>query len=115
MKKYTKELIVLILQLFLFYLFPLFVKTFGAIGMVFLMWIFTMILSLVLTVISNNKIKYLYPVVISILFIPSVFIYYNETALIHSIWYLVSSCNGILLGLLINYIKNIILKILNKH
>ena len=42
--------------------------------------------------------KYLYPVIIAIVFIPSVFIYYNETAMIHSMWYLVVSSIGMLIG-----------------
>ena len=38
---------------------------------------------------------------ILILFIPSVFIYYNESALIHSVWYLVISSIGLLVGTII--------------
>ena len=35
---------------------------------------------------------------VSVLFIPSVFIYYNDSALIHSIWYLVISSVGLLIA-----------------
>ena len=55
---------------------------------------------------SKEKIKYLYPIVIAVLFIPSVFIYYNESALIHSLWYLVISIIGLLIGTIISKIKN---------
>lgn len=46
----------------------------------------TFVLSVILGAISANKIKLLYPIVIAVLFIPSVFMYYNESALIHEVW-----------------------------
>ena len=106
MKKYLKEIIIVLLQLFMFYIFPLFAGPTDAMGMVLLIILSTFGLSFVLSCISKNRIKYLYPVIISILFIPSVFIYYNESALIHSIWYLVISSIGIIIGLIINFICN---------
>ena len=106
MKRYLKEIIILLLQLFMFYIFPLFAGPTDAMGMVLLIILSTFGLSFVLSCISKNRIKYLYPVIISILFIPSVFIYYNESALIHSIWYLVISSIGIIIGLIINFICN---------
>lgn len=110
MKKYFKELILLVLQLFMFYIFPLFAWPTDAMGMVFLIWLSTIILGIMLTIISNKKIKYLYPLIITILFIPSVFIYYNESALVHSLWYLVSSSIGVLIGKVILFINNFTVK-----
>ena len=101
MKKYLKEIIVLLIQLFMFYIFPMFAGPTDVMGMVFLIWVSTIILGLIITLISNKKIKYLYPIIIAILFIPSVFIYYNESALVHSLWYLVSSSVGVLIGTII--------------
>ena len=101
MKRYLKEIIILLLQLFMFYIFPLFAGPTDAMGMVLLIILSTFVLSFVLGCISKERIKYLYPVIISILFIPSVFIYYNESALIHSIWYLVISSVGLLIGTII--------------
>ena len=112
MKKYLKEIIILLLQLYMFYIFPLFTGPTDAMGMVLLIWLSTIILGLTITIISKNKIKYLYPIIISILFIPSVFIYYNESALVHSIWYLVSSAIAILIGTIINIITTKIKDIL---
>ena len=106
MKKYLKEIIILSLQLFMFYIFPLFAGPTDAMGMVFLIWVSTIVLGMILAIISNKKIKYLYPIVIAIIFIPSIFIYYNESALIHSLWYLVSSSFGILIGTIINKLLN---------
>ena len=112
MKKYLKEIIILLLQLYIFYIFPLFTGPTDAMGMVLLIWLSTIILGLIITIISKNKIKYLYPIIISVLFIPSVFIYYNESALVHSIWYLVSSAIAVLIGTIINIITTKIKDIL---
>ena len=100
MKKYIKEIILLTLQLFMYYIFPLFAGPTDAMGMVVLIILATFVLGMVLGVISRNKIKFLWPVVISVLFIPSVFIYYNETALVHALWYLVISSVGLLMGIM---------------
>ena len=105
MKQYIKEIIILILQLFMFYIFPMFAGPIDATGMVFLIWLSTIILAMILAIVSTKKIKYSYPIVIGILFIPSVFIYYNESALIHSLWYLVSSGIGMIVGSIIYLIK----------
>ena len=104
MKKYLKEIILLIIQLFMFYIFPLFAGPTDAMGMVFLIILTTLILSILIAIISKEKLKYIYPIIISILFVPSVFIYYNESALIHSIWYLVVSTIGLIMGTVINMI-----------
>jgi len=106
MKKYLKEIIILIIQLLVFYLLPLFAGPTDAMGMVFLIIISVFILGLTIGTISNQKIKYLYPLIISILFIPSVFIYYNESALVHAVWYFVISYIGLLIGSIINLIVN---------
>ena len=103
--KYLKEIIILVIELFLFYIFPLFCGPTDAMGMVFIIILSTFILSFILSLISNNKLKFLFPIVISLCFIPSVFIYYNESALIHSLWYLVISYIGIILGYFIKLIS----------
>lgn len=110
MKKYIKEIIILLLQLFMFYVFPCFAGPTDIMGMVVLIIISTFLLSTIITCISNKKIKYLYPIITSILFIPSVFIHYNESALVHSIWYLVISFIGIIIGVFIRFIIKKILK-----
>ena len=100
MKKYIREIIVLVVQLFVFYIFPLFAV--DAIGMVVSMLLLTFLISVIIGSISKERIKYLYPIVVSIVFIPSIFIYYNESAMIHSIWYLVISALGLLLGIFLH-------------
>ena len=75
------------------------------IGIIFIIILITFILSIILGCISKEKIKYLYPIFVSILFIPSVFIYYNDSSLIHSLCYLVVSFIGIGLGTIICKMK----------
>lgn len=104
MKKYLKEIVILFIQLLLFYIFPIFMFLYEPIGMVMIMLMVTFILGMIIGIISNNKIKYFYPIIIAILFLPSVFIFYNESALIHSLWYLVISTVGLFIGSIINLI-----------
>lgn len=88
----------------MFYVFPLAAGPTDAMGMVFLIIVATFVLGMIMGVVSNKKVKYAYPLLISVLFIPSVFIHYNESALIHSVWYLVISSIGLLIGALMRYL-----------
>ena len=97
MKKFMKEITLFIIQLLIFYLFPLFAKQIDAIGMVLFLITATFVLSALMGIISTNKIKYFYPLITAIL----LFIYYNESALIHSVWYFVVSVVGTAIGTVI--------------
>lgn len=106
MKKYLKEILILLIQLFMFYIFPLFAGPTDAIGMVLIIIVVTFVLSLLIGVISKEKLKKYYSIFISISFIPTVYIYYNESALVHSLWYLVISSIGLIIGSIICRVKN---------
>lgn len=108
MKKYLKEIIILALQMLLFYVFPLTAGPTDAMGMVLLIICGTFLLSLLLGLFSKNNIRFLYPLLISILFIPSVFIYYNESALVHALWYLVIGYAAMLPSIIILLIKTLL-------
>ena len=110
MKKYLKEIIILIIQLFMFYIYPIFCGPTDAMAMVIIILFTTLLLSTIISSISKNKIIFLYPVVTSLFFIPSIFIWYNESALIHSLWYFVVSLIGLLLGNIFNLINKKISK-----
>lgn len=101
MKKVWKEIFITLIQLFMFYVFPLFAGPTDAMGMVFLILLATLLLSLVMGILSKYWIKYLYPAVTAVLFIPSVWIFYNESALIHAVWYLAIASIGLILGSLL--------------
>lgn len=104
MKRYVKELIVYVLQLLVFYILPLFAGPTDIMGLVLLIIIATFTFALVIGIISKNKIKYLYPIITAVVFLPTVPIYYNSSALIHSVWYLVVSGIGLFIGLGINFV-----------
>ena len=110
MKKYLPELIILLIQVIMFYLFPLTCGPTDAMGMVLILLIVSILLPIILMRISRNKIRFLYPVIVSIIFIPSVFIYYNESALIHAIWYLVTGYIGLVIGVIMDLIMRFIFK-----
>ena len=102
MKRYVKELLLFLCQLLAFYTLPLFVKVVGPMGFVLLIISATLLLSALTGLMSKSKIKFLYPIATALAFLPSVFIYYNESALIHSVWYLVISSVGLFVGTVVN-------------
>lgn len=108
MIKNIKEIVIISIQLLIFYICPLFAGPTDTMGLIYLIILLTLMLSIIMGIISSKKIKYVYPIIISILFIPSIFIYYNESAFIHCLWYLVISFAGILIGTMINNLVKII-------
>ena len=98
MKKYAKELVLLLLQLFMFYIFPLFAGPTDAMGMVVLILFATLVLALVLGICSRSAVKWAYPAACAVLFLPTVPIYYNSSALVHAMWYLVVAAVGLAVG-----------------
>ena len=104
MKHDWKVCVILLLQLFMFYIFPLFAGPTDAMGMVLLIILATVLLSFLLGALSDRKVKYAYPVVIAVLFVPSVFLYYNASALIHAVWYLVLSAVALPCGAAIRWL-----------
>lgn len=104
MKRYWKESILFLLQILLFYIFPLTAGPTDAMGMVFLMICGTLLLALLIGILSSSKLKFLYPIATAVIFIPSIPIYYNDSALIHALWYLVVASIGLCFGSLIRWI-----------
>ena len=104
MKKYAKEAIILAAQLFMFYIFPLFAGPTDAMGMVLLILLSVFVLAILFGSLVGTRIRFIYPAAVAVLFIPSVFIYYNESALIHALWYLVVSSVGLLIGMICRWI-----------
>ena len=102
MKKHIKEILILLIQLIVFYVFPLFAGSRNGILMVLFLIIATLVLSIVFGSTSKVKIKYLYPLVASAMFLPTVFIHYNESAFIHTVWYFAVSTIGLIVGILID-------------
>ena len=98
MKNYILEIIILIMQVLLFYFGPLFAGPTDVIAMVLLMLLATLVLSYLIGALSNKIVKYLYPFMTAIIFLPTIYIYYDESAMVHAIWYLVVSLIGLIVG-----------------
>ena len=101
MKRYIAEIVIFCIQLFMFYISPLFAGPTDGMGMVVLILFATLILSILLGSISKNRIKYVYPAAAAVAFLPSVFLHYNGTAFVHAVWYFVVAVVGMLLGTII--------------
>ena len=106
MKKYSKEIIILIIQMVAFYLLPFiveFISKDAIVMTVFINMFITFVLTILLISKSKNKIKYLYPVIILFLFVPSGFVFYNtlDAVLTYGIIHLVISLIGLGLGKII--------------
>ena len=99
MKRYKVEWIILALQTAMFYVYPI-IGLCDPIGMVLIILSVTLLLSLMLGILSGSRIKCGYPFAIAVVFVPSVWIYYNESALVHALWYLVVSAVGLGLGMI---------------
>lgn len=98
MKKYVKELVIVALQVLLFYAYPAYAFRIDPMGAVLIMVFLTLVLSLVLGILSRSSLKWVCPAVYAVLFLPTVPIYYNSSALVHALWYLVVSAVGLALG-----------------
>ena len=101
MKRYIAEIVIFCIQLFMFYISPLFAGPTDGMGMVVLILFATLILSILLGSISKNRIKYVYPAAVAAAFLPSVFLHYNGTAFVQAVWYFVIAAVGMLLGTII--------------
>ena len=98
MKKYAKELIIAILQVLLFYAYPAYALRIDPMGAVFIMLFVTLVLALVLGILSRSGLKWAYPAACAVVFLPTVPIYYNSSALVHALWYLVVAAVGLVVG-----------------
>ena len=99
MRKNLEEILVLIAQLLVFYLLPVFaMEHHNSNGMIIIVILATFMLSLGIGGMSKNRIRYYYPIVITFLFIPAVYIYSTEFSMINTIYILISSFLGVLIG-----------------
>ena len=104
MKQYRFELLLLAAQFVMYYLFPLTCGPTDAMAMVFLILCSVFLLALLEGGFSSKRIKLAWPAAVSLLFLPSVPIWYNSSALVHALWYLVISAVGLALGCLVRFL-----------
>ena len=81
-----------------FYLVPILIKDTGS-GM-FILLIVIPLITLITSIIYGlrNTFDFIYPLIVAILFIPTLFIYYNTSALVYVIVYSMIAVIGELLG-----------------
>ena len=87
MIKIKKLLPYLVVNLFIFYLLPILIRDTGT-GMLILIIIIPLI-TLMTSLLCGlkNSFEWLYPLLVMVIFLPSIFIYYNESALIYTLIY----------------------------
>lgn len=100
MKHRTSFIALLAAQLLMFYVFPLLMRLTDPMGMVFLILAGTPLLGIIAGCTLGRRQKLLWPLIVALVFLPTVPIYYNESALIHSVWYFVVSTLGLGAGML---------------
>ena len=98
MEKLKKNWIYYFIMFIAFYLVPILIKDTGS-GMTILLIVIpliTLITSLIYGL--RNTFDFVYPLIVAILFIPTLFIYYNTSAWIYIIAYSVIAVIGELIG-----------------
>ena len=98
MEKLKKNWIYYLIILIAFYLVPMLIKDTGS-GM-FILLIVIPLITLITSIIYGlrNTVDFIYPLIVAILFIPTLFIYYNTSAWIYIIVYSVIAVIGELIG-----------------
>lgn len=97
MKKHINPIVTFIIQAALFYAVPATAQPGDEMGMVFVLIIAALALAAVAGL-SKSFLKFIYPVAVPLVFLPSVYIYYNESALVHCLWYFAVCAIGVLAG-----------------
>ena len=101
-KKCKFELIFLALQLLVVYLYPFFADPADPIRTVLIMLLAVVALAFLMGCFARTKIKLLFPFAVAVLFIPSVWVHPNVSAIFHAIWYLIGSSMGVSVGAFIH-------------
>lgn len=98
MDKIKKNWIYYLIIFIAFYLVPILIKDTGS-GM-FILFIVIPLITLITSIIYGlrNTFDFIYPLIVAILFIPTLFIYYNTSALVYVIVYSMIAVIGELLG-----------------
>lgn len=97
MDKIKKNWIYYLIIFITFYLIPILIKDTG-IGIFILLIVCLIILFTSIIYGLSNKFDFIYPLIVAILFIPTLFIYYNTSAWVYVIAYSMIALIGELLG-----------------
>ena len=97
MKKYLKEFVIAIIETALLFLFPL-IPIGNKDAHIILLLVITLIVGIVGVAISDKKLKFLFPVLTTILVIPTMFMYYEPRVYGNIFWMFVFSLLAVIIG-----------------
>lgn len=105
MKRIIFELLVVLFQLIALYVLPVIADATDVMGLVVINVIISFVLTIICVLFSKYHFKYIYPVIILILSLPTIFIFFNVCSL-YIIYYFISSVLAEVIGLImIKYIR----------
>ncbi|MBO5857653.1 MAG: hypothetical protein J6Q87_05345 [Clostridia bacterium] len=113
MKKYLKELIISIFEIAFLYLFPL-IPMGNKDAHIILLMVITLIIGIVGVAISDKKIKFLFPILTTIMVVPTMFMYYEPRVYGNIFWMFVFSFLAVIIGELLRLIVLGIIKLVKK-
>ena len=103
MKKYLKELIIAFIELALIFLFPL-IPMGNKDAHIILLLVITLIVGIVGVAISDKKLKFLFPVLTTILVVPTMFMYYEPRVYGNIFWMFVFSLLAVIIGEVLRFV-----------
>lgn len=98
MTKMKKGLVFILLQAIIYYVLPLFAGPTDVMGLVIIQFGLTFALSVIVGTFTKSEMKFIFPVVATVSFIPAIMIYLNYTAYIYLAFYAVITVAGVALG-----------------
>ena len=113
MKKYLKEIIIAIIEIAFLYLFPL-IPMGNRDAHIILLLVITLIVGIIGVAISDEKIKFLFPIFATIMVVPTMFMYYEPRVYGNIFWMLVFSTLAVIIGELLRLIVLGIIKLIKK-
>lgn len=103
MKKYLKEFVIAIIETALLFLFPL-IPMGNKDAHIILLLVLTLIIGIVGVAISDKKIKFLFPVLATVMVVPTMFMYYEPRVYGNIFWMFVFSLLAVIIGELLRLI-----------
>ena len=113
MKKHLKELIIAGIETAFLFLFPL-IPMGNKDAHIILLLVITLIVGIVGVAISDKRLKFLFPVLTTILVIPTMFIYYEPRVYGNIFWMFVFSALATIIGELLRLIVLGVIKLVKK-
>lgn len=108
MKISRVDVCLFIIQLLMFYLLPLLGAIVNEMIIMFAQISVTFLLSMLIGAMSDSRVKYVLPVLTTLIYIPSSYIYFSYNKVTYILLYLIFSCIGLLVGLITAKIINVI-------